>query len=142
MASQNFTVIANAIAVGGMLFGTDTTKVLLVTSTPTESNFDTWQNRDDVTNECTGTAYTAGGIAQAYTLDALDTGNNRQSITYADITNGWLSATFSAAGAIIYKDSGSAATDILLHYVDFGGVQSIVTANFSFTYNAPFYINA
>ena len=141
MASANFTNLPRALAKGDIDFDTNTFKVLLVTSLPSEANLDAWANRSDVTGEVTGTGYTAGGIAQAFTLDAIDTTNNRQSITYTNITNGWTSATFSAVGAIIYKNTGTSTTDTLLHLVDFGGTVSCTAGNFSITYSTPFYIN-
>jgi hypothetical protein len=141
MASANFTNLPRALAKADIDFDTNTFKVLLVSSLPSEANLDSWANRSDVTGEVTGTGYTAGGIAQAFTLDAVDTSNNRQSVTYTNITNGWTSASVSAVGAIIYKNSGSAATDTLLHLVDFGGTVTCTAGNFSITYSAPFYIN-
>ena len=143
MASANFTNLPRALAKGDIDFDTNTFKVLLVSSLPSEANLDAWANRSDVTGVevANGNGYTTGGIAQAFTLDAIDTTNNRQSITYTNITNGWTASTFSAVGAIIYKNSGSAATDTLLHLVDFGGTVSCTAGNFSITYSTPFYIN-
>lgn len=140
MASTNFTNFTRNLALARHNFGSDTLKVLLVSSVPSEANFDAWVARSDVSNEITGTGYTAGGIAQAYTLDALDTTNNRQSITLTNITNGWTTATFSALGAIVYKNSGTAATDYLLDFVDFSGTVSCTAGNFSITYSTPLYI--
>lgn len=141
MASSNFRNFARNLALGRHVFGTDTAKVLLVSSVPSEANLDGWISRADVTNEITGTGYTAGGIAQAYTLDALDTTNNRQPITFTNITNGWTSATFSAVGAIIYKNSGTSSTDYLIDFIDFGGTVSCSSGSFSITYSTPLYIN-
>lgn len=141
MASANFLNAVRALAKADLDFDTITLKVLLVSSIPSEANLDAWVNRSDVTNEITGTGYTAGGIAQAFTLDALDTTNDRQPITLADITNGWTTATISAVGAIIYKNSGSSATDTLLWFVDFGGTVSSTAGNYSIDYTAPAYIN-
>ena len=141
MASTNFTNFTRALATAGHNFSSDTLKVLLVSSIPTESNFDTWANRSDVTNEITGAGYTAGGIAQAYTLDALDTANNRQTITLTNISNGWTSATISAVGAIVYKSTGTASTDKLITFVDFGGTVSVTSGNYSITYSSPIVVN-
>lgn len=141
MASANFTNLPRHMAKGDLDYDTATFKVLLISSVPSEANLDAWVYRSDVTNEITGTGYTAGGIAQAFTLSALDTTNNRQGVVYTDITNGWTTATFSAVGAIIYKDTGNAATDLLLHMIDFGGTVSCTAGNYSVTYSAPFYIN-
>lgn len=141
MASANFTNLPRHLAKGDLDYDTATFKVLLISSVPSEANLDAWVYRSDVTNEITGTGYTAGGIAQAFTLSALDTTNNRQGVVYTDITNGWTTATFSAVGAIIYKDTGNAATDLLMHMIDFGGTVSCTAGNYSITYSAPFYIN-
>jgi len=141
MASANFTNLPRHLAKGDLDFDTATFKVLLISSVPSEANLDAWVYRSDVTTEITGTGYTAGGIAQAFTLAAIDTTNNRQAVTYTDITNGWTTATFSAVGAIIYKDTGNSATDILLHMIDFGGTVSCTAGTYSITYSAPFYIN-
>lgn len=140
MASSNFTNFTRNLAIARHNFSSDTLKVLLVSSVPSEANLDAWVSRADVTNEITGTGYTAGGIAQAYTLDALDTTNNRQSITLTNITNGWTTATFSAVGAIVYKNSGTSSTDYLLDFIDFGGTVTCTAGNFSITYSTPLYI--
>jgi hypothetical protein len=141
MASANFTNLPRALAKADIDFDTATFKVLLVSAIPSEANLDAWANRSDVTVETTGAGYTAGGIAQAFTLDALDTTNNRQPVTWTNIVNGWTASTFSAVGAIIYKNSGLATTDTLLHFVDFGATVSCTAGNFSITYSAPLYIN-
>lgn len=138
MASTVFTNTARSFVKGDFDFDTNTFKVLLVSSVPSEANLDAWTNRSDVTNEITGTGYTAGGIAQPFTLNAVDTTNNRQSVTMTNIVNGWTSATFSAVGAIICKNTGTAATDTLLEFVDFGGTVSCTAGNFSITYTSDF----
>jgi len=141
MASTNFTNLPRALATAGHNFSSDTLKVLLVSSIPSEANLDAWANRSDVTNEITGTGYTAGGIAQAYTLDALDATNNRQSVTLTNISNGWTTATISAVGCIVYKNSGSAATDKLISFVDFGGTVAVTAGSYGINYSTPIYIN-
>jgi hypothetical protein len=148
MASANFTNLARALALGRIQFdnsvdGTaDTFKVMLVSSIPSAANLDAWANRSDVTNEVTGAGYTAGGIAQAFTLSALDTTNNRQEIIYTNIVNGWTASTISAVGAIIYRNSGVNTTDTLMHFIDFVGTVSSSAGNFSVTYTSSFYVNA
>lgn len=142
MASANFTNLTRHLAKADIDFDTSTFKVLLVTALPSESNLDTWVFRADIANEvANGNGYATGGIAQGFTLDAVDTTNNRQSVTYTNISNGWTAATFSAVAAIIYQNTGNAATDRLLHLIDFGGTVSCSNGNFSITYSTPFYIN-
>jgi hypothetical protein len=141
MASANFLNLPRALAKGDIDFDVNTFKVLLVSSVPSESNLDTWVNRSDITNEVTGTGYTAGGVAQAFTLEAIDSANNRQAVTYSNNSAAWASSTISAVGAVIYKNTGTAATDTLLHFIDFGGTVTSTNANFGLTYTTPFYIN-
>ena len=147
MASFNFTNLARHLANGAVKFdGSQTFKVMLVSSVPTTTettgNQDAWVNRSDVTNEITGTGYSAGGIAQAFTLNALTLVGNQQTVTWTNITNGWTSATFSAVGAIIYLNSGTNTTDKLLHFIDFGGTVSCTSGNFSITYSSNFIVTA
>lgn len=146
MASFNFTNIARHLAKADIDWDTATFKVLLVSSIPTTTdttgNQDVWDARSAVTNEITGTGYTAGGIAQAFTLNALTLVGGKQTITWTNITNGWTTSTFSAVGAIIYLNSGAAATDYLLHFVDFVGTVSCTAGNFSITYSNTFDITA
>jgi hypothetical protein len=141
MASTNFTNFTRNLALARHNFSSDTLKVLLVSAVPSEANLDAWVARSDVTLEISGTGYTAGGIAQAFTWDALDTTNNRQSITPTDIVNGWTGATFSAVGAIIYKNTGVAANDYLITFVDFLGTVSCTAGTYSVDYTSPVYIN-
>jgi hypothetical protein len=141
MASTNFTRLTQHMAKADIDFDSATLKVLLVSAVPSEANFDAWEFRSDVTLEVTGTGYTAGGISQPYTLNAVDTTNNRASITYTDRAPGWTTSTITALGAIIYKDTGSAATDVLMHFVDFGGTITGTASDFTVNYSAPFYIN-
>ena len=136
MASTNFTNFTRNLAIARHNFSSDTLKVLLVSAVPSEANLDAWVSRSDVTLEITGTAYLAGGISQPFTLDALDTTNNRQRIAPTDIVNGWTGATFSALGAIIYKNSGAAATDYLITFVDFLGTVTCTAGTFSIDYTS------
>lgn len=142
MASANFRNFVRSMVKGDIDFDILTCKVLLVSSIPTESNLDTWVNRSDVTNEITGTGYTAGGVAQAFTLNALDTTNNRQSVTFTDNPTAWTSATITAVGAIVYKNTGTASTDTLMHFLDFGGTSSVTNGTYGLDYTSPLYVNA
>jgi hypothetical protein len=141
MASTNFTNFTRGLATGAHNFSSDTLKVILVSSVPSEANLDAWVFLSDVTNEITGTGYTAGGIAQAYTLNALDTTNNKQPISPTDITAGWTSATFSAVGAIIYKDTGTPTTSRLITFADFLGTVSVTAGSYNIDYTTAIDIN-
>ena len=141
MASANFSNLPLHLANGAINFGTASFKCMLMTAVPSESNLDTWVNRSDVTGEATGTGYTAGGVAVTATVSSVDTTNNRVSITFSNLAPGWTSSTISAAAAIVYVNSGSAATDKLVTMVDFGGTVSSTSGNYSVTFSTPLYIN-
>lgn len=142
MPSANFRNLADHLAKGAINFSSDAFKVLLVTSAPSEANLDAWVNRSDVTSEvANGNGYTTGGVNVTASVGALDTTNNRVPVNFADLSPGWTSATISAVGAIIYKSTGTAATDKLVTFVDFGATISSTNGNYSVDFTSPLYIN-
>ena len=94
-------------------------KVLLTTSTYTPS-VDNDEFRADVTNEVTGTNYTAGGITVDNTSVTVDNANDRSELSGDNPTFTNVSIT-GARIAVFYENVGSAATDVLLWYQDFRG---------------------
>ncbi len=117
MASLIFNKALDAVAKGGIDFDTDDFACMLVTSGYTP-NQDTHEFRDDVTNEVSGTGYSAGGEDAAVTV-TRDDANNR-----IDIELGAISlpgSTITARGAVYYKKRGGASSaDELIAYIDFG----------------------
>lgn len=85
MASLIYNSALRDEAIGSIDFDTDTFKVMLVTSAYTE-NKDTHTRRSDITNEITGTGYTAGGNTATVTVAAVDTTNDRVDITLGGTT--------------------------------------------------------
>lgn len=105
------------VARGAIDFDTDTFKCMLVTSAYTEDKA-AHDFRNDVTNEITGTGYTAGGVTVTATV-SLDTTNHRLNVTFSPAT--WTGATLTARKAIIYKFRGGASSaDEILMCRDFG----------------------
>jgi len=142
MASANFTNLTDHLAKGAVNFSTDTFKAILVTAVPSESDLDTFVNRSSVATEHAATGgYTAGGFAVTASVAAVDTTNNRVAVTYSCASPTYSGATLSAVGCIIYKSTGSSATDKLLHFVDFGGTVTSTAGNYTVTFSTPFYIN-
>lgn len=127
MASLIYNSCLNDMATGAIDFDTNSFKIELVTSSYTP-NKDTHTKRSDVTNEISGTGYTAGGVSTAVTV-TNDTANDRIDINFADVS--WASATLTAAAAVIYKNTGTASTDNLVAYLDFGG--NVTSTNGTFT---------
>jgi hypothetical protein len=71
----------------------------------------------------------------------VDTTNDRTPVTITDLTNAWTSSTISAVGGWLYKVVGSAATDQLVGFVDFGGTVTSTAGNFSVAFTTPLYVN-
>ena len=138
MASGNALILTKRMADA---YFTGTFKFLLVSSVPSEANLDVYDFRDDISNEVTGTGYTSGGVAATVTVGSVDTTNDRVSVTITDLTNAWTSSTISAVGGWLYKSVGTAGTDQLVSFVDFGGTVTSTAGNYSVTFTAPMYVN-
>jgi hypothetical protein len=128
MASLIYTSFLEDLARGAIDMDTDTFRVLLTTSAYTE-NKDTHLKRSDVTNEVTGTGYTAGGVVTSITV-TKDTVNDRLDITLGAVS--WPSSTITARKAVYYKSRGGLATaDELVAVNDFGSDVTSTGATFS-----------
>lgn len=112
----------------------DTIKVALATSTYTP-NQDTHDYFNDITNEVTGTGYTAGGATLGSKTVNYTSGTNTQAFDAADTS--WTTSTITARYAIIYDATpGTAATNPLIGYVDFGADVSSTAGTFTITWDA------
>ena len=115
---------------GAIDYDSDTFKVMLTTTGYTE-NKKTHEFRSDVTNEVTGTGYTAGGATVTVTV-TLDTVNDRVDITLGAAS--WPSSTITARKAVYYKSRGGAASaDELIAVIDFGSDVISTGGTFSLT---------
>lgn len=117
MASLIFDSALYDNATGAIDFDTDTFKVMLVTASYSP-NKKTHTKRSDLTNEVSGTGYTAGGVAATVTVNN-DTANDRTDTSLGAAS--WAASTITARGAVYYKSRGGAASaDELVAYIDFG----------------------
>jgi hypothetical protein len=117
MASLIYNSAIDEMARGDIDFDTDTFKAMLVTSAYSP-NKDTHEFRDDVTNEVTGTGYTAGGATSTVTV-TKDTANDKVTIQFGAVS--WASSTITARGLVYYKSRGGASSaDEIVAYNDFG----------------------
>lgn len=115
-------------------FDTDTIKVMLVTNTyvPSATGH---AAKNSVTNEVSGTNYTAGGA----TLSSVTLVDSAGTITFdaADVTWAQSGTGFSTARhAVIYKDTGTAATSTLIGWIDFGADKGNVAGDLVLQFNA------
>jgi hypothetical protein len=116
MASLIYNSAIDDMARNNIDFDTNTFKAMLVTSSYTP-NKDTHDKRDDVTNEASGTGYTAGGVTCACTV-TKDTANDKVTLQFAAVS--WATSTITARALVIYKSTGTASTDNLVAFNDFG----------------------
>lgn len=115
-------------------FTADEIKVMLTTSSYVP-NPDTHKYKSSITNEITGTGYTAGGQALANLAWTYNSTANRMELT-AD-PSVWDPATFTCRYAVIYKNNGGvAATSPLLSYLDFGTDQAPVAVPFTINWDS------
>lgn len=133
MASLVYNSALDEAVTGGIDFDTDTFKIMLVTSSYTPDK-DTHTVRTDVTNEVSGTGYTSGGDTTAVTV-TKDTANDRIDIAFGNVS--WANSTITASAGVIYKSTGTASTDLLVAYLDFGGNVSSTSGTFQVTVTSP-----
>lgn len=134
MASALYNSFKRDIMNGAIDLDTDTIHVALVTSTYTQ-DIDAHTKFSDITNEVSGTGYTAGGAALASKVVAVDNTNDRGSFDAAD--SSWTSSSITARAAIIYKKRGGAASaDELIAYIDFGANKTSDGGTFLITWHA------
>lgn len=133
MANVVYNSFKKDIMNGSIDLDTDTIKVALVTSTYTP-DIDANTKFSDVTNEVTGTGYTAGGATLASVTVTADTTNDKGVFDAADVT--WTTSTITARGAVIYKSTGTASTSNLVGYVDFGADKTSSAGDFTISWNS------
>jgi len=88
----------------------------------------------DITNESSGTNYTAGGQALSGRTITIDGANNKAVYDASDAL--WASSSVTARGAVIYKDTGVATTSPLVGYVDFGSDKQSINGDFTIQWSA------
>lgn len=123
---------------GSIDLDTDTIKVALVTSsyTPDQDAHDFF---DDVTNEVSGTGYTAGGASLANKVVSADNTDNEGVFDADDVS--WTTSTITARGAVLYKSTGTASTSALICYLDFSTDKVSTAGTFTISWNAEGILN-
>lgn len=111
----------------------DTIKVALCTSsyTPDQDAHDFF---DDITNEITGTGYSAGGATLGTKTLTYTGATNAIMFDAADTS--WTTSTLTARYAVIYKSTGTGSTSPLMGYVDFGADVSTTAGTFQITWDS------
>jgi hypothetical protein len=117
---------------GQINYPTATVKALLATSSYVP-NQDTHRYKSDVTNEATGSGYTAGGLTLTSKTLTYTTGSNTLALDCADPV--WAAATITARYLVFYVSTGTDSTSPLISYVDFGS--DVTATGGSFTATVP-----
>ena len=113
-------------------FAADAIKVALTTSTYTPDQ-DAHDYFDDVTNEVVGDGYTAGGAA----LGTPTIANTENVIKLDGTDTVWAASTITARRAVVYDSTpGTAGTNPLLTWVDFGADEVSTAGDFTIAYHA------
>lgn len=107
----------------------DDMKIMLTTSSWVPDR-DVHQFKSDVTNEITGTGYSAGGLSLSAKTVVVDGATHSVRLDCADPA--WAGATFTARRAAIYDNREAAdANRELVGYIDFGQDESVSGATFT-----------
>jgi len=109
-------------------------KLMLVNGyTPSQSSD---ANRSNVSNETTGTGYTAGGQSATLTV-SLNTSTHQLSVSMSNVV--WAGTnSFSATGGVLYQSYGGASSgDPLVCYIDFAGTVTCLNGTFTAEATAP-----
>jgi hypothetical protein len=106
---------------------------MLCTSSYTP-NQDTHRYKSSVTNEVSGTGYTAGGATLASKTVNYDTASNTLTLDAADVS--WSSSTITARYAVFYVSTGTDSTSPLICYWDFGADVTTTSGTFLLTLSA------
>lgn len=118
MASLTYNSAKVKIADGSINWVSDTIKVALCTSayTPNKRTH-TWLS--DITNEVTGTGYTAGGYTLSGKSLTQDNTNDRAVFDANDISQSGVTIA-AYRYLVVYKSTGTASTSPLITVIDLG----------------------
>jgi hypothetical protein len=117
-----------------IVWTTASLKVALTTSTYTP-NQDTHHFFSDITNEITGTGYTAGGATLGSPTTTYDTASDQIRLDAADTS--WTTSTLTARDAIVWCDTaGASTTDPVIGWVNFGADVSTTAGTFQITWDS------
>lgn len=137
MATINYDSFFYDVEIGNVDVDNDTFFLMLTTSSYTPSK--AHGKRSDITNEVSGTGYSAGGKAVTLT-PSLDTTNHRVDITIGAVS--WASSTITARYGVIYKSRGGASSaDNLVCALDFGADITDTNGTFTVTPSSPLRIS-
>lgn len=119
------TSFKQALLDGEMDFSSDTAQTFKIALYTSSATLDAGTTAYSVTNEVSGTGYSAGGNTLTISANPTTSGTTAF-LDFADTT--WSSATITARGALIYKSGGSNPAVAVL---DFGGDKTSTAGDFT-----------
>ena len=119
------TSFKQALLDGEMDFSSDTAQTFKIALYTSSATLDATTTAYSVTNEVSGTGYSAGGNTLTISANPTTSGTTAF-LDFADTT--WSSATITARGALIYKSGGSNPAVAVL---DFGGDKTSTAGDFT-----------
>lgn len=124
----------NALAAKDVDIDGDSIKAMLCTSSYTPDQ-DTHEFKSSVTNEITGTGYTAGGQALSGVTVTYTGASNVWTLDASDLT--WPGLTMTARYLVLYDSTPATdATRRLIAYVDFGADVTTTAGTLTITWAA------
>lgn len=122
---------------GNVDIDTDNFKIMLTSAYTADKAAHT--RKSNVSGEISGAGYTAGGQAIVPTI-SKDTAAHTVTITWPAVS--WANSTLSASVAVVYKDTGTAATSPLVFVNNFGSTVSttngtLTVQSSTITYSLP-----
>jgi hypothetical protein len=133
MASLTYNSGKVKIADTSINWASDTIKVALCTSSYTP-NQDTHVWFSDITNEVSGTGYTAGGFSLAGKTVTQDNTGNRAIFDATDISQSGVTIT-AYRYLVVYKSTGVAGTSPLITLIDLGTDYALDTGILAITWS-------
>jgi hypothetical protein len=119
------TSFKKALLDGEMDFSSDTAQVFKIALYTSSATLGAATTAYSVTNEVSGTGYTAGGNTLTISANPTTSGTTAF-LDFADTT--WSAATITARGALIYKDGGGNPAVAVL---DFGADKTSTAGDFT-----------
>jgi hypothetical protein len=120
------TSFKQALLDGEMDFSSDTSQVFKIALYTSSATLGAATTAYSVTNEVSGTGYTAGGNTLTISANPTTSGTTAF-LDFADTT--WAAATITARGALIYKADG--AGDPAIAVLDFGSDKTSTAGDFT-----------
>jgi hypothetical protein len=139
MADVIFNSFKKKLMTGKFILGTATIKVMLV-SDAYSADQDADDFIDDASgSEISGTSYNAGG-SQITTATVTQDDTDNEGVFDGDDTS-WAASSISAAGAVLYRDTGLDTTSPVMCYFDFGATKTSENGAFTVQWDTEGIIN-